>query len=141
LLVFGNLFCLIQNKARNFIVFYVLAKQIAFTICLRPPGIACSYKISSLKLESSKDFKEFKRQANKKSKLWPIREYLEQYWDMILKVFPCFLLSPETVSEVFPLNEKMFDVVIFDEASQMYVENAIPTIFRGKQVVIAGDDK
>jgi very-short-patch-repair endonuclease/ABC-type molybdenum transport system ATPase subunit/photorepair protein PhrA len=98
-------------------------------------------KISSLKLESSKDFKEFKRQANKKSKLWPIREYLEQYSQMILKVFPCFLLSPETVSEVFPLNEKMFDVVIFDEASQMYVENAIPTIFRGKQVVIAGDDK
>lgn len=98
-------------------------------------------KISSLKLENSKDFKEFKRQANKKSKLWPIREYLEQYSDMILKVFPCFLLSPETVSEVFPLNEKMFDVVIFDEASQMYVENAIPTIFRGKQVVIAGDDK
>jgi very-short-patch-repair endonuclease len=98
-------------------------------------------KINSLKLENSKDFKEFKRQANKKSKLWPIREYLEQYWDMILKVFPCFLLSPETVSEVFPLKEKMFDVVIFDEASQMYVENAIPTIFRGKQVVIAGDDK
>jgi very-short-patch-repair endonuclease len=98
-------------------------------------------KVSSLKLENSKDFKEFKRQANKKSKLWPIREYLEQYSDMILKVFPCFLLSPETVSEVFPLKEKMFDVVIFDEASQMYVENSIPTIFRGKQVVIAGDDK
>lgn len=35
----------------------------------------------------------------------------------------------------------MFDIIIFDEASQMYVENAIPTIFRGKQVVIAGDDK
>jgi superfamily I DNA and/or RNA helicase/very-short-patch-repair endonuclease len=98
-------------------------------------------KISKLTLENSKNFKEFKRQANKKSKLWPIREYLEEYWDMILKVFPCFLLSPETVSEVFPLKEKMFDVVIFDEASQMYVENAIPTIFRGKQVVIAGDDK
>lgn len=96
-------------------------------------------KISSL-IEDKK-FKEFKRQANKKRALLPIRKYLEEYWDMILKVFPCFLLSPETVSEVFPLNEKMFDIVIFDEASQMYVENAIPTIFRGKQVVIAGDDK
>jgi very-short-patch-repair endonuclease len=96
-------------------------------------------KISSLALE--KGFREFKRQANKKRALLPIRKYLEEYWDMILKVFPCFLLSPETVSEVFPLNEKMFDIVIFDEASQMYVENALPTIFRGKQVVIAGDDK
>jgi superfamily I DNA and/or RNA helicase/very-short-patch-repair endonuclease len=96
-------------------------------------------KIGSLMLE--KGFREFKRQANKKRALLSIRKYLEEYWDMILKVFPCFLLSPETVSEVFPLNEKMFDVVIFDEASQMYVENSIPTIFRGKQVVIAGDDK
>lgn len=96
-------------------------------------------KIGSLMME--KDFKEFKRQANKKRALLPIRKYLEEYWDMILKVFPCFLLSPETVSEIFPLNERMFDVVIFDEASQIYVENAIPTIFRGKQVVIAGDDK
>lgn len=98
-------------------------------------------KINSLRLENGKDFKEFKRQADKKSKLWPIRRYLEEYCDMILRVFPCFLLSPETVSEVFPLKEKMFDVVIFDEASQVYIENAIPTIFRGKQVVIAGDDK
>lgn len=96
-------------------------------------------KIPSLMLE--KGFREFKRQANKKRALLPIRKYLEDYWDMILNVFPCFLLSPETVSEVFPLNEKMFDIVIFDEASQMYVENSIPTIFRGKQVVIAGDDK
>lgn len=96
-------------------------------------------KISSLAL--GKGFREFKRQTNKKRALLPIRKYLEEYWDMILKVFPCFLLSPETVSEVFPLNEKMFDIVIFDEASQMYVENALPTIFRGRQVVIAGDDK
>jgi very-short-patch-repair endonuclease len=96
-------------------------------------------KIGSLTFD--KGFREFKRQANKKRALLPIRKYLEEYWDMILKVFPCFLLSPETVSEVFPLNEKMFDIVIFDEASQMYVENALPTIFRGKQVVIAGDDK
>lgn len=60
---------------------------------------------------------------------------------MILDVFPCFLLSPETVSEVLPLTKGLFDIVIFDEASQMYIESAIPSIFRGKQVVVAGDDK
>lgn len=92
-------------------------------------------------LQSEKGFREFKRQANKKRALLPLRKYLEDYSDMILKVFPCFLLSPETVSEILPLKEEMFDIVIFDEASQMYVENAIPTIFRGKRVIIAGDDK
>jgi superfamily I DNA and/or RNA helicase/very-short-patch-repair endonuclease len=92
-------------------------------------------------LQSEKGFREFKRQANKKRALLPLRKYLEDYSDMILKVFPCFLLSPETVSEILPLKEEMFDIIIFDEASQMYVENAIPTIFRGKRVIIAGDDK
>lgn len=92
-------------------------------------------------IEGEKEYREFKRQANKKRALLPIRKYLEDYNEMILKVFPCFLLSPETVSEILPLKEKLFDIVIFDEASQMYVENAIPTIFRGKQVIIAGDDK
>ncbi|MBP2021491.1 superfamily I DNA and/or RNA helicase/very-short-patch-repair endonuclease [Clostridium punense] len=92
-------------------------------------------------LQSEKGFKEFKRQANKKRALLPIRKYVEDYSDMILKVFPCFLLSPETVSEILPLKEKLFDIIIFDEASQMYVENAIPTIFRGNSVIIAGDDK
>lgn len=93
------------------------------------------------KLAEENNFREFKRQANKKRSLLPIRKYFEEYSDLILKIFPCFLLSPETVSEVFPLKEKIFDIVIFDEASQIFVENAIPTIFRGKQVVVAGDDK
>lgn len=92
-------------------------------------------------IETKKGYKEFKRQANKKRALLPIRKYLEDYTEMIINVFPCFLLSPETASEILPLKEGLFDVVIFDEASQMYVENAIPTIFRGKQVIIAGDDK
>ncbi len=51
------------------------------------------------------------------------------------------MLSPETVSDILPLAEGMFDMIIFDEASQMYVENAIPTIYRGKKVVVTGDDK
>lgn len=93
------------------------------------------------KIEVEKGYKEFKRQANKKRALLPIRKYLEDYNEMILNVFPCFLLSPETVSEILPLQEGLFDIIIFDEASQMYIENAIPTIFRGKQVIIAGDDK
>ena len=92
-------------------------------------------------LQMEKEFKEFKRQANKKKALLPIRKYIEEYSKMILNLFPCFLLSPETASEILPLKEGLFDIVIFDEASQMYIENAIPTIFRGKQVIIAGDDK
>ena len=92
-------------------------------------------------ISCKKAFKEFKRQANKKKALLSIRKYMDEYCDMVLEIFPCFLLSPETVSEILPLKKGLFDIVIFDEASQMYIENAIPSIYRGKQVVIAGDDK
>jgi primosomal replication protein N'' len=54
---------------------------------------------------------------------------------------PCWLTNPAAVSQIFPRLEGLFDLVIFDEASQCPVELAIPTIFRGKRVLIAGDMK
>ncbi len=87
------------------------------------------------------DFKEFKRQASKKRMLWPIRKYIEHFDELAFTLFPCWLLSPETVSDILPLKEDFFDVIIFDEASQIFVEDAIPSIFRGKTIAIAGDDK
>ena len=87
------------------------------------------------------NYKEFKRQAEKKRMLWPIRKYIVEFSEMLFTLFPCWLLSPETVSDIFPLKQNMFDIIIFDEASQIFVESAIPTIYRGKTVVIAGDDK
>lgn len=88
-----------------------------------------------------KGFNEFKRLANFKRRFRSIREYFETYPDFLLNLFPCFLMGPETVSSVLPLVKNQFDVVIFDEASQMFVEEAIPSMFRGKKAVVAGDDK
>lgn len=90
---------------------------------------------------SKQYIKEFNRQASKKRMLWPIRKYIDEFSELLLELFPCWLLSPETVSEILPLDNSLFDLIIFDEASQMFIENAIPTIYRGKKVVIAGDDK
>lgn len=50
-------------------------------------------------------------------------------------------MTPEAISALVPLKQDMFDLVIFDEASQMYVEKGIPAIYRAKKVVIAGDPK
>ena len=52
-----------------------------------------------------------------------------------------WLLTPEVISSILPLQFNLFDLVIFDEASQMYVEKGIPAIYRAKKVVIAGDPK
>ena len=51
---------------------------------------------------------------------------------------PCWLVNPATAAEVFPMTEGLFDVVIFDEASQCPIEQAVPAIYRGKTVVAAG---
>jgi very-short-patch-repair endonuclease len=90
---------------------------------------------------SNADFKELKRQAEKKRQLWPIRNMLFEFTQLLFTIYPCWMMSPETVSDILPLQADLFDLIIFDEASQMFVESAIPTIYRGKKVVISGDDK
>ncbi len=49
---------------------------------------------------------------------------------------PVWLASPLTVSRIFPLQQGLFDVVIFDEASQLPVEYSLPAIYRGKTIIV-----
>lgn len=60
--------------------------------------------------------------------------------DPLLDLRPVWMASPETVAQVFP-RDAVFDVVVFDEASQCRLEEALPVLTRAKRVVIAGDPK
>ncbi|HVW00392.1 MAG TPA: AAA domain-containing protein, partial [Planctomycetaceae bacterium] len=60
--------------------------------------------------------------------------------DPLFDLRPLWMASPETVAQIFP-REPLFDVVVFDEASQCRLEEALPVLTRGKRVVIAGDPK
>lgn len=53
---------------------------------------------------------------------------------------PIWLMSPLSVSDTLPLDPDLFDVVIFDEASQIPLEEAIPAVYRSHQVIIVGDE-
>ena len=92
-------------------------------------------------INGSLESKDYVYQISKKQNLWPIRKTIEVYGKYLFKLFPCWLLSPENVSTILPLKKNMFDVVLFDEASQVFIENTIPSIFRGKHIVVAGDAK
>jgi len=59
----------------------------------------------------------------------------------LLDLRPCWLVNPASVCQALPLEPGMFDVVIFDEASQCPVEHALPVIYRGKRLVVTGDEK
>ncbi|MEQ8470628.1 MAG: AAA domain-containing protein [Marinoscillum sp.] len=84
-------------------------------------------------------YKDLYHQVTKKRKVWPIRRVISQYHEEVFSLLPCWLASPESASAIFPM-EEVFDLVIFDEASQCFAERGIPAMYRGRQVVIAGDD-
>lgn len=86
-------------------------------------------------------YRELAHQVTKKRKIWPIRKLLENYADEVFALIPCWMASPEAVSAIFPMESGLFDLVIFDEASQCYAEYSLPAAFRGKQWVVTGDSK
>lgn len=67
-----------------------------------------------------------------------IKDMIADNWPVFSCVKPCFMLSPLMVAQYIDPSIS-FDLVIFDESSQIFVEDALAAIFRGKQVVIAGD--
>lgn len=85
-------------------------------------------------------YRELQHQATKKRKIWPLRKVIENFNREVFDLIPCWLASPETVSAIFPL-DTLFDLIIFDEASQCFSEKGLPSIFRAKQVMITGDDQ
>ncbi len=93
------------------------------------------------KFNKDPENKNFLYQISKQQNQWPIRKFMEVYGDYMFTLFPCWLLSPEGVSTIMPLIRNLFDIVLFDEASQVFIENTLPVIFRGKNIVVAGDSK
>ncbi|MCL1810826.1 MAG: AAA domain-containing protein [Methanomassiliicoccaceae archaeon] len=72
---------------------------------------------------------------------WSLNKFINRYGHELFRGVKVWLLTPEVVSDIMPLEMGLFDLLIFDEASQMYVEKGIPSIYRAKKVVVAGDHK
>ncbi len=85
--------------------------------------------------------KDYLYQINKTQNQWAVRKFMEVYGEYLYRLFPCWLLSPEGVCNILPLVKNLFDVILFDEASQVFIENTLPVIYRGKNIVVAGDSK
>ncbi|MFN3219829.1 MAG: DUF3320 domain-containing protein [Acidimicrobiales bacterium] len=81
-----------------------------------------------------------RQQAELKRKHKPVRVLLEQASEAAQRLKPCFMMSPLSVSQFLPPTMR-FDVVIFDEASQVREADAICSIYRGRQLIVAGDQR
>ncbi len=80
-----------------------------------------------------------KRENEKKRRLKPIRNLLEDISNLVFTLKPCFMMSPLSVSQYINPKVTKFDVVIFDEASQIMPEDAVPCLIRAKQAIVVGD--
>ncbi len=80
------------------------------------------------------------REREKKRKQKPIRTLFSEIGDLVQTLKPCFLMSPLSVSTYLDKNIE-FDVVVFDEASQIFPQDALGAIYRGKQLIVVGDSK
>lgn len=85
--------------------------------------------------------RRFLSEKDSKSNKFKVRQFIEAFYDVILNYFPVILSTPNAASKFLPLRKDSFDIVIYDEASQLVIEHAIPTIYRSKKVIVVGDDK
>src|ERR1035437_2708787 len=71
----------------------------------------------------------------------PVRQLLNRIPNLLSRLKPCVLMSPLSVAQYLELSHAIFDLVIFDEASQIPVWDAIGAIARGRQLIVVGDPK
>ena len=91
--------------------------------------------------EIEKLYDKFIKEVGKNSRKIKTKQFMEIFLDLILRLFPVVLATPSAVSRYLPLQKDKFDLVVFDEASQLLIEKAIPSIYRARKVVVVGDDK
>ena len=82
-----------------------------------------------------------RREGEKKRKQKAIRALFNEIGDLILLLKPCFLMSPLSVGTFLSGSDIAFDVVVFDEASQIFPQDAIGAVYRGKQLIVVGDSR
>ena len=91
--------------------------------------------------DNPKQFGVLAKELQKKTRHIPIRSLINQLGESLLDLCPCLMMSPLSVAQFLPSDFKGFDLVVFDEASQMTTWDSVGAIARGKNVIIVGDPK
>jgi very-short-patch-repair endonuclease len=82
-----------------------------------------------------------RRELQKQKRHMPVRQLVGGLPTLLPKLKPCLLMSPLSVAQYLDARHAQFDLVVFDEASQIPVWDAVGVIARGKQLVVVGDPK
>lgn len=91
--------------------------------------------------ESASEVGILRRELQKRKRIKPLRKLFAEIPHVLQALKPCLLMSPISVSTYLKPDVFHFDLVVFDEASQLPTAEAVPSILRASQVVVAGDPK
>lgn len=83
----------------------------------------------------------FNKRGSRGERRNSLRKIIKTDFQLFTDFFPVVMLSPTVCSSIIPLEEAIFDVVIFDEASQLRLEDTFPALLRGKIKVVSGDSQ
>lgn len=92
-------------------------------------------------LSASDELAILQRELMKKRGHLPLRKLFAKIPNLLMTLKPCLMMSPLSVASFLENDALSFDLVIFDEASQIMPENAIGAMLRGKQIIVAGDTR
>lgn len=104
----------------------------------------------SKQIDTTRDFEQrnsrlsvenlYNKRSSNRFKRLSLRQMVQFDADLFTTFFPIILTSPDVASNLFKGMNGYFDIVMFDEASQLRLEDNLPAILKGKQIIIAGDE-
>jgi superfamily I DNA and/or RNA helicase/transcription elongation GreA/GreB family factor/very-short-patch-repair endonuclease len=118
----------IEKEQLRYIKQFWYSKQIGATQSF----VQNNYGLSVENLYNKRSSRNFKRLS--------LRQIVQKDADLFSTFFPIILTSPDVASNLFKGMNGYFDIVMFDEASQLRLEDNLPAILKGKQIIIAGDE-
>ena len=122
-------FAKLDEEIRN-----LTAKEIYCKLAARVPDF-------SLEAKASSELGILQRAIRSGGRGITIRRLFEQLPNLLPRLCPCMLMSPLSAAQYLSPESEPFDLVIFDEASQLSTGKAVGAIARGKDAVIVGDPK
>lgn len=103
-------------------------------------GVVLAHRDQVLR-EAAARAEGLRSELNRRRSAMSVRELMSTYGDLITALTPCLLVSPDSVARFFPADRRYVDIVVFDEASQIRVADAVGAMGRGRSVVVVGDPK
>ncbi|MBR3699130.1 MAG: DUF4011 domain-containing protein [Bacteroidales bacterium] len=125
----------IEKYKRDTARFQELSKEALYS------KLASRVPFSSAAIAEGSEMSILKRNIANGGRGSSIRSIIENIPTLLPRLCPCMLMSPISVAQFIDMNSEKFDLVIFDEASQMPTSEAVGAIARGKALVVVGDSK